>query len=332
MPETEQEKRERLSNVMDVYADYPLFNKIMEDIERCHDSPNLKKNREPDCLFLTGCTGAGKTTIYETYVQDYPIREEDGTIVPIVYAAIPAPATIIGLVEVLLEQLGDPLPEKGTVSNKTRRLGKCLKNCEVELIFLDEFHHFIDRDSAKVLKNVCDWLKTLILNSKIPVILFGLPKSEEIMKVDNLQLSRRFKHRRSLIPFPNNDSGLELFRHFLSGIESQLPLANKSNLAEKSMSERIYYATDGTIGHVMTLIRMGATYAIEQDIEQINLNVLGIIFDEHLRHEKSFKKTDPFLGDKFELQAAYAQDSKFDETTSKRKKRKKDNLNDILRK
>ena len=236
------------------------------------------------------------------------------------------------LVEVLLEQLGDPLPKIGTTINKTSRLYKCLNDCKVELIFLDEFHHFIDSDANKVLKNVCDWLKTLIIKTKIPVILFGMPKSEKIMTVDNFQLSRRFNYRHSLIPFPNNESGLELFRKFLSDIESQLPLANKSNLAEKSMSERIYYPTDGTIGHVMTLIRMGATYAIEQDIEQINLNVLGIIFDEHLRHEKSFKKTDPFLGDKFELQAAYAQDSKFDETTSKRKKRKKDNLNDILRK
>jgi hypothetical protein len=43
------------------------------------------------------------------------------------------------------------------------------------------------------------------------------------------------------------------------------------------MSERIYYATDGTIAHVMTLIRMGATHAIEQDIEQIDLNVLDFI-------------------------------------------------------
>jgi hypothetical protein len=331
MPESEQEQRERLLIVNNVYADYPLFDEIMEDIERCHDSPNLKKKNDPDCLFLTGCTGAGKTTIYETYVQDYPIREEeDGTVVPVVCAVIPPPATIKGLVEVLLEQLGDPVPKKGTTLNKTGRLYKNLKDCKVELIFLDEFHHFIDSDSKKVLKNVCDWLKTLIVNTKIPVILFGMPESEKIMTVDNFQLSRRFNYRHSLIPFPNDDSGLELFRKFLSDIESQLPLANKSNLAEKSMSERIYYATDGTIAHVMTLIRMGATHAIEKDIEQIDLNVLGIIFDKHLRHEKSFKKTDPFSGDKFEIQAAYAQDPKFDETTSKRKKSKKDNLKDIL--
>ena len=99
MPESEQEQGERLLIVNNVYADYPLFDEILKDIERCHDSPNLKKNNDPDCLFLTGCTGAGKTTIYETYAQDYPVREEeDGTVVPVVYAIIPPPATIKGLV------------------------------------------------------------------------------------------------------------------------------------------------------------------------------------------------------------------------------------------
>lgn len=43
MPESEREQRKRLLIVNNVYADYPLFDEIMEDIERCHDSPNLKK-------------------------------------------------------------------------------------------------------------------------------------------------------------------------------------------------------------------------------------------------------------------------------------------------
>jgi hypothetical protein len=114
-------------------------------------------------------------------------------------------------------------------------------------------------------------------------------------------------------------------------------LATKSELAEKSLSERIYYATDGTIGHVMTLIRKGATLAIEQDLvrvaspaeNRLDLSILGVIYDKHLKHDKFFKKTDPFSGNKFELEAAYAQDSKFDETTGRRKK---DSVKEVFRK
>jgi type II secretory pathway predicted ATPase ExeA len=322
--------RERISIANQVYAGYPLFNQVLEDIDRCHDSPNIKGDDDPDCLLLMGSTGAGKTTIYKTYAQNYPSKEtEEGSVVPIIYATIPAAATVKGLVEALLKQLGDPLHNKGTTINQTSRLYDLLKACQVELIFLDEFHHFIDRESDKVLKNVCDWLKNLILNTKIPIVLFGLPESEKILTVDNWQLSRRFNYRHSLIPFPRTESGLELFRQFLSDVESQLPLATKSELAEKSLSERIYYATDGTIGHVMTLIRKGATLAIEQDLDRLDLSILGVIYDKHLKHDKFFKKTDPFMRSAFGLEAAYAQDSDFDEATGKRKK---DSVKDVFRK
>lgn len=322
--------RERISIANQVYAGYPLFNQVLEDIDRCHDSPNIKGDDDPDCLLLMGSTGAGKTTIYKTYAQNYPSQEtEEGSVVPIIYATIPAAATVKGLVEALLKKLGDPLHNKGTTINQTSRLYDLLKACQVELIFLDEFHHFIDRESDKVLKNVCDWLKNLILNTKIPIVLFGLPESEKILTVDNWQLSRRFNYRHSLIPFPRTESGLELFRQFLSDVESQLPLLKESELAEKLLSERIYYATDGTIGPVMTLIQKGATLAIEQNLDRLDLNILGVIYDKHLKHDKFFKKTDPFSENKFELEAAHEKDSKFDETTGRRKK---DSVKDVFRK
>ena len=323
---TAKEKREKILDANNIYATYPLFIQVLEDIDRCHHSPEIKGDDDPDCLLLIGPTGAGKTTIYRTYAQNYPRRETDeGSIVPIVYTSIPAPATVKGLVEAILKKLGDPLYNKGTTTNQTSRTYDLLAACQVELILLDEFHHFIDRESNKVLKNICDWLKNLIINTGIPVVLFGLPESETIMTVDNWQLSRRFNYRHTLIPFPRNDSGMQLFREFLSQIEGQLPLEEESGLAEKSLSERIYYATDGTIGHVMTLIRKGTTLAIENDLNRLDLEILNIIYHKHLRHEKSLKKTDPFLASNFELDASYAQDEKDSKKNSSKK-----NLRDIL--
>ncbi len=52
------------------------------------------------------------------------------------------------------------------------------------MLILDEFQHFIDRDSAKVLKTVSDWLKTLILDTNLPIILIGLPEAEQILQLN----------------------------------------------------------------------------------------------------------------------------------------------------
>ena len=316
--------REKIIAANQIYATYPLFNRVLEDIYECHYSPEINGNDDPDCLLLTGETGAGKTTIYDTYAQNFPRQdEEEGSVVPIVYTLIPAPATVKGLVTAILRELGDPLYYKGATRDQTFRAYKLLADCKVELIVLDEFHHFIDPESDRVLKTICNWLKNLILETKIPVVLFGLPKSKRILEYekDNKQLSRRFKYRHELIPFPRNDLGMQLFRQFLSDIEEQLPLAEDSGLAKKSLAERIYYATDGTIAHIMTLIRKGTTLAIKQDLNRLDLEILNTIYHKHLKHEKPFKSTEPFLVKKLDFEGSYAYDAQANRGDHKEKLR-----------
>jgi hypothetical protein len=150
-----------------------------------------------------------------------------------------------------------------------------MKDCGVELIFLDEFQHFIDRDSAKVLKTVSDWLKNLILDAKVPIILIGLPESNAVFNF-NSQLSRRFTNRYTLSPFEwKADSGKE-FRTFIHAVESQLPLSDESCLASEEMSLRFYYASDGVVAYVMKLIRYGTYLALSQGLEKLDLNVLAV--------------------------------------------------------
>ena len=110
--------REKIKAANQIYATYPLFNQVLEDIYECHYSLETNADSDPDCLLLMGEAGAGKTIIYKTYAQNYPRQETDeGSIVPIVYTPIPVPATVKGLVEAILKKLGDPLYNKGTTTN-----------------------------------------------------------------------------------------------------------------------------------------------------------------------------------------------------------------------
>ena len=66
------------------------------------------------------------------------------------------------MTENLLQALGDPAAHRGTGDNQTKRLAKMFEVCKVRQLILDEFRHFVDRDSAKVRKTVSDWLKTFL--------------------------------------------------------------------------------------------------------------------------------------------------------------------------
>jgi Cdc6-like AAA superfamily ATPase len=334
-PLAEMDWREKLYIANNIYVAYPRFKEVLSAINDCHQFSNLKD--EPECLFLKGETGAGKTTILRSYAQDYPRKETpDGSIVPVLSVTIPSPATVKSVVCKLLWELGDPAYEKGTISNQTIRLISLMKDCGVSLVFLDEFQHFIDRDSAKVLKTVSDWLKDLILDTKVPMVLIGLPEAETVFKF-NPQLSRRFANRHNLIPFSWSDDEGREFRTFLHAVETQLPLQSNSNLAQLEMAMRFYYASDGVVAYVMKLIRYGTHLALKQGQEKLDFPVLARAFEKYVKADKLHKKN-PFITDDFLLDVEEYDSSQEDfnrvGATNKRIQPKKKNLkaSDVLHK
>lgn len=277
-------REERILKAEAIYVLSPDLQMIKDTVKHCHHYS--RHSREPKCLLITGRPGVGKTSLAEYYMEDYPrIETEDGLKVPILYVKIEVPATPKNLVSALLSALGDPAAEKGNIGSQTRRLRKFLKDLGTELIILDEFQHFIDRDSLKVLKTISDWLKLLIDNSKIPVVLMGMPYSHIILDTrGNEQLKRRFTLRRSIEPFGWGGTKEEQtdFRNFLKLVDEQLPINKTANLASRTMAYRFYCATNGVISYVMDIVRMAALSAIEQSLETIDLDLLADAYDRSL--------------------------------------------------
>lgn len=275
---------EKILKIESIYVLSPELNSILKAIRYCHHQS--KYLREPKCLLITGRPGVGKTSLAEYYIKDYPrVETEEAAEVPVLYMRIEVPATPKSLVTFLLAELGDPAAEKGNIGSQTRRLRKYLKDLKTELIILDEFQHFIDKDSLKILKTISDWLKLLIDKSKIPVVLMGMPYSHIILDTrGNEQLKRRFSFRRSIQPFSWGDrrDEQEDFRKFLQFIDSLLPFNARANLASKTVAFMFYCATNGVVHYVMDIIREAAVKGIEQEVEAISLDLLADAYDETL--------------------------------------------------
>ncbi len=152
---------------------YPRFNSLLDNIQLCQEMSKIAG--EPQCMILEGMPGAGKSTLVKSYAESYSRYETaSGTKVPIFYLETPSPATVKGMAAKLLEVLGDPAANHGTLWSMNSRLIHFIQACEVQMIILDDFHHLIDKETNRVLSKVSDWLKVLIKETHVPFLVVGV--------------------------------------------------------------------------------------------------------------------------------------------------------------
>lgn len=274
---------DRLKMVETLYIHFPRNAKALSAIRDHH--AHAKFANEPEGLLIQGECGAGKTTIVKLYMKDYPRSyTQESNRVPVLFAKVPSPATCKSLATKILTAIGDPAAEKGTQVSQTLRIKRYMEACKVELLILDEFQHFQDRDSLKILKTASDWLKLLMDETGVPIVLAGLPYSHTILDAPgNEQLQRRFATRIELEPFGYQTSQeRQDFRRFLNVIDDKLPLAEKSHLADPATALCIYEATQGVVARVIKLIRRATAIALKSHRERITSDILSLAYEERL--------------------------------------------------
>jgi hypothetical protein len=201
-----------------------------------------------------------------------------------------------GIAADILLALGDPAWSSGTVQTLTNRAVKLLQRCQVELIVLDEFHHLFDMDRAKVMTKAAQWLKVLIVNTKIPVVVCGMPEAEHVLRAEHTE--RRFKERLQLKCFIwRTPAGKREFCGMLKKLDQSLPLAEESELSEPELAGRFYLACRGIPDYLMTLVRGGLVEALRRRSERIEREDLARVYEQKLAHQRVLlEQSNPFIG------------------------------------
>ena len=232
---------------------------------------------------MYGESGCGKTTVCKVIEGENPrIVEAERDVVPVLYTSIPALATINSVAEALLTKLGDPMPSKGTISSKTQRLIKLIHACCVDLVILDEFQHVHDRGQSPTISKVADWIKSLVDLIGRPVVLVGIPRAQVLVETND-QMRRRFgaSLRLDRMTLDGNDAEVE-FAELISGLADALPLQCDLDLQSYSTLTRFYYATDGRIGYLTSLLHRALTLAFLSEAQSIDEAILEAAFTEQI--------------------------------------------------
>lgn len=257
---------------------FPAFQTAFERMDanlRLYRKTGIAQN-----LLVLGESGTGKTTLARMFIERYPrqaLLERD--VVPVIYASVPAAATIAGTVEAILTQLGDLQPDRGTISIKTARAVKLAKGCAVEMLVFDEAQHIQDRGRSQSQYFVGDWLKAFIDALSLPVTLLGLPRTQRLLQV-NEQLRRRFSHCLSLSMEPGDQQPDEADSlALLASLAEALPLPlNPSPQGWGELGLRLHFATQGRIAYVKQLLVHAYGCAIDSGTDCITTTELAQAF------------------------------------------------------
>ena len=293
-------KAQRIDLVEHILLEHERFNTLLARIDYCARFGGEIETKNPPCLAILGDTGAGKTTLVDTWLEKAPLRgmeTPEGSIIPYLYVLVPSSPKKKGAVAAFLRALHDPNPSRGTEWDMISRVHRLIKRCKVRVIFVDEFQHLMDKDTQKVVHAIADFLKDIINQAHVPLVLTGkLGEAEPILEA-NSQLGRRVGTPLVLRPFEwdrNRPETIKEFRTLMRDIDRALPL-DLSNLQDEEMAFRFFYASDGYLGWIMEIIREAAIRAIDTDCHCLNMPLLAAAYEARLAGtEMGDGKVNPF--------------------------------------
>ena len=302
-------KAQRIEMVENLLLHHERFNTLYQRIDYCSRFGSEIETKNPPCLAILGDTGAGKTTLVDAWLANAPLKPmetPEGSIIPYLYVLVPSSPKKKGAAAAFLGALHDPNPSRGTEWDMIRRVHNLIKRCKVKMIFVDEFQHLIDKDTKQIVHAIADFLKDIINQAHVPMILTGKLGEAEPILMANSQLDRRVGTPLVLQPFEWDRSRPETikeFRTLMRDIDRALQL-DLSDLQNEEMAFRFFYASDGYLGWIMEIIREATIRAIDTDCHCLNKPLLAAAYEARLAvTDVGDGKVNPFSTEKFTEEA-----------------------------
>jgi len=270
------EKKVRLIQ-SDNWIGYLSARKIVDRIENMIEMERMNRMHS---LAIIGSTDNGKTSIRKRIESKYRMTTTDaGSIqMPVVSIQMPPDPDARCLYNSMLKGMMLPVISSGKVDYIRESVIDSLLDYNVKCLMMDEFQH-IDRIPDRKQRTLLDTIKYISNQISLPMVAFGTSEVLNVLARDP-QLNNRFK-KVHLTQWECDED----FQRLLKSYEALLPLKEPSDLGEPSLAQFIYSQTNGTIGEIITLIRLAAIEALRSGVEKITVEVIKAVNFESVAYK-----------------------------------------------
>jgi hypothetical protein len=274
---------------------YERFNNLYKDILDCQEM--TRASGDPHCIAIDGVLGVGKSTLVKSFVNA-SLQEVVGSRYKpsAIYVYTPEEKHSAAIASAILDQLGDPFPDRGRVWAQKRRIKNFCRDLNVSTIVFDDFQHLWDRKRNAPLYDEAEYLKSLIKLSEKTIVVTGLKGQIDRILDANDQLSSLFSVRETLEPFKWDDDNAAEFATFIDIAMTKLGFTLDTPRPREDMLGDIHYATFGVARNIFLLLRGSALIARWAGSDVITLKQLSAAFNKRLAKREEFKGIrNPFL-------------------------------------
>ena len=261
---------ERMAHVLAYrFCNYPVADLILDKLKIAFYDDAAGRQIG---LAILGASGCGKSHILRHFANDLcpPFRTRDRglPVRPVVYLPLPSEFKLRDLQQLVLAAMG-AVTHGWQGSNRDLHIKRLAKDLHVRLFVFDDIQHFTNQSPLWTSK-LFDWIKYLLNDLEIAVVVAGIPTAAEALQADE-QISTRFEP----LTMPRWQVG-EALEQFLANFEETFPLHEPSNLMAPEMQEEILLASRGVTRLMVGQLVNAAVYAIDQGIERIDASLLNV--------------------------------------------------------
>lgn len=274
---------ERRMIINNAFAMRPQFTEIWQTFDEIR--ADFREGAPATCMIIIGETGVGKSTVVEEYSKaNLPTRNESehsfDTKTPVLLVSLKGMSQRLSAAQTILKKLQRLPTVTGKLSPVTDRIEAQMKKQAVELLILDEFQHLAETGAEKTKSQTADWIKGLAKETRVPIVLVGMPSLADVITA-NAQLASITPLRRALAEFRyDNERRRKAFRSFLSELDALFPFDQQAGLGEDWLAEKMFLASGGNPRLLCTLLRWAAKAAIEDGSRRILEKHLETAYDK----------------------------------------------------